>query len=78
MALINVMRHWCTIICQLNPKTCDDVKNGRLKAIKAVLRLSRRLVHPLKVKVGLIFNHLQPQNQSSRRLRFIWDTGVPP
>ena len=32
--------HWCPITHQLNPKTRVDIKNGQLKVIKAVLKLS--------------------------------------
>ena len=47
--------YWCLIIPQLNPKARVDVKNGQLKAIKAVLRLSRRPIHALIFKVRFYF-----------------------
>ena len=70
----------CPIIHRLNPKARVNVKNGQLKAIKVALRLSRCLVHARVFEVGFyfIFDHLQPQNQSLRRFRFIWDIGVLP
>ena len=73
-----MMGHWCSIIQWLNLKVCADVINSQLKAIKAVLRLSRRHVQALMFKVGFIFNHLRLQNQSLRKLQVIWDTSVPP
>jgi hypothetical protein len=62
-----------------NPKTHVDVKNGQLKAIKAALELSQLLVHALMFEVGFdfIIDHLQPQNQSLRRLGSIWNTNIP-
>ena len=50
--------HQCPMIHQFNLKTCVDVKNGQLKAIKATLRLSRRRVHTSMFKVGLCFRSL--------------------
>ena len=54
--------HWCPIIHRFNLKTCVNVKNGQLKAIKAVLRLSRCIVHTLMINVGFLlflitYNH---------------------
>ena len=74
---VNLMaKHHCRIIHQCNLKGHVDVKNGQLKTIKATLRLSRQRV--LTFEVGFIFDHLQPQNPSLRRLQFIWDTSVMP
>ena len=45
----------CSIVHQLYPKACVDIKNDQLKAVKAALRLSQRLVHALVFKVGFYF-----------------------
>ena len=53
-----MMGHWCPIIHWLNPKARVDIKNGQLKAIKAMLRLSGRHVHTLMFKFGFYFKSL--------------------
>ena len=73
--------HWCLVIHWFSHKARVHVKNGWFRAIKVASRLSRCHVHTLMFKVGLfyfIFNHLQPQNRSPRRLWLIWDTHVSP
>ena len=50
--------HRCLIIHRLNPKAHVDIKNNQSKAIKALLRLSRRLVHAMMFKVGFYFQSL--------------------
>ena len=73
--------HQCPIIQRFNPEALVDVKNGQLKAIRAALRLSRHLVHALMFKVDFIYLFsvtYNPQNQTLRRFRYIWDTSVPP
>jgi hypothetical protein len=47
--------HRCPIIHLLNPKARVDVKNDRLEAIKATLRLSPHRVHALMFEVGFYF-----------------------
>jgi hypothetical protein len=59
---VNLMAwHWCSIVHQSNPKTCVDVRNGQSQAIKATLRLIRRLIHALffwsSVMFSIIYNH---------------------
>ena len=45
----------CPMTHQFNPKARVDVKNRKLKAIKAASRLSRRLAHALMFEVGFYF-----------------------
>ena len=43
------------MIHQLNPKACVNIKNGQLKVIKAVLRLSQHIIHALMFEIGFYF-----------------------
>ena len=45
--------HRCLIILCFSRKVRVDVKNGQLKAIEAMFRISQRLVHALLFEVGL-------------------------
>jgi len=54
--------HRCPIIHLLNPKARVDVKNDRLEAIKATLRLSPHHVHALMFEVGFYFWSLTTTN----------------
>ena len=71
-----------SIIHQFSHKVSVDVKIGQLKAIKGAsyyLDVPYTFSCSIFIHSLLFFpNHLQPQNQSVRRLRFIWDTNVPP
>jgi hypothetical protein len=44
--------HWCLIIHWLNPKARVDIKNVKLKEIKAAFKLSRCRIHALVFEVG--------------------------
>ena len=48
----------CPILHQFSHKARVDIKNGRLKAIEAALRLSRCLVHNVMLEVGFYFQLL--------------------
>ena len=50
-----VAGHRCPVIHWLNPKAHVNIKNDKLKAIKAVLRLSRRHAHAMMFKVDFYF-----------------------
>ena len=54
-----VAGHRCFIIHRLNPKVYDvNIKNGKSKVIKAMLRFSQHLVYALMFKVGFYFRSL--------------------
>jgi hypothetical protein len=57
---LNLMAgRWCSIMYWFSHKTRVDIKNGRVKAIKAALSLiSRCLIHNVMFEVGFHFRSL--------------------
>ena len=49
---------WCLIMHRFSHKARVDIKNGRLKAIKVALSLSRCLVHNVMFEDGFYFQSL--------------------
>ena len=49
---------WCPIMHQFSHKVYVDVKNGRLKVVKATLSLSPCIVHNVMFEVDFCFQSL--------------------
>ena len=59
--------HRCPIRYRFSHKARVDVNNGRLKAIKATLDLSRRPIHVLLFEVGIYFGSLANNHKINRQ-----------
>jgi hypothetical protein len=56
----------------LNPKARVDIKNGQLKAIEAMLRVSRRHVHALMFEASFHFRSLTTTKPITKGRFTLW------